>query len=208
MSHWFVQTRIATDRSREPLIACDVFENGDNTSIFLMQSRSPSSEARTGLEIAAEHVAELTESGPPRDSDGWEEELRRLDRRLHLTPDAGKVFGIAATLDGGGVVGASLGDCAAWLIGDATWQVTRMQHRLTFLGTGDARPIGFGPSAVDEVLFAGTHSLFEQIPAMEIAEIVRDSSEDAPNAIVRRLRALGLGRLNSDVGFLILRRKH
>lgn len=208
MPHWFIQTEVATDRSRAPLIACEVYEGDDVSCFILMQSRSPRGEAEVALRMAREFVEKLFETEVPREPDVWEEELRRLDRLLHLTPDAGQVVGIAATLDGGGIVGASLGDCAAWLLGDASWQLTRMQHRLTVLGTGEARPIGFGPSAVDDVVLAGTSSLFEQLPAMEAAQIIAEASDEAPREIVKRMRAMGLGRLNAEVGFLILRRKH
>jgi PPM family protein phosphatase len=76
-----------------------------------------------------------------RDADGWCEVLRQTDQRV----GAGESTCVVVARTAGGIVGASVGDSRAWLLEeDQVIDLTRGQARKPLLGTGAARPVGFG----------------------------------------------------------------
>ncbi len=206
MNSWFVQTRVESDRDAEPMVGAIAFEADDETAVVVFECHSSGGSASAAQSI----LEELLDSLPalPISTDEWEGALRMADRRMHADPQAGQWSAVGLTLTDELAVGASVGECHAWLLGDASWDVTRMQHLRPLLGTTEAQPIGFGPVAIDVALLAGTNSLFDQVDDDRALAIFEDGSTDATDALVQACRGADLGRLVSDVAMAVIRRKH
>lgn len=95
--------------------------------------------------------------------------LRRIDVELLGNPDLGQTTAVIAVIGQHRVLGAAVGDSAAWLIGrqnDTVLTPTSMP----FLGTGEAHPVTFGSRLHGHTLVLATDGLFRYVEAGEIVE--------------------------------------
>jgi hypothetical protein len=76
----------------------------------------------------------------------WEELIRSLDAKLATDRAGGETTAVVLVATSAAIAGASVGDSEAWLIHDGNATVlTASQNRKPLVGSGRARPIGFGP---------------------------------------------------------------
>ena len=108
-----------------------------------------------GAEAAQRIVETVTQAATrmPNIADGgaWSEVLADADRRFAGDPTCGETTSVVIGIDRDGTAGASVGDSAAWIITRSAFHdLTRMQHRKPFLGSGGGVPVPFtvlSPSA-------------------------------------------------------------
>jgi PPM family protein phosphatase len=127
--------------------------------------------------------------------------LENLDRRLE---NVGQTTAVVAVVSGGTVYGASVGDSGAWLIdaGGIT-DFTEHQEPKPVLGSGNARPIGFGPIPCVGRIVMATDGLFKYVPHESIRDIVSGLPlADSPAALVAAAR-LSSGTLQDDIAIIV-----
>jgi serine/threonine protein phosphatase PrpC len=154
----------------------------------------------TAAEAVCDAVVEQCRRGVPR---SWSEWLTQLDRRM---PRAGLAAAVVVEVrHDGGIVGASAGDCCAWMIaGYLVTDLTANQQRRPLLGEGKAVPVDFDVEAPACMLVVATDGLWKFASR---ARIVRASTlrplESAATALVEGAR-LGGGSLQDDVAIAIV----
>jgi serine/threonine protein phosphatase PrpC len=143
-------------------------------------------------------VAQCSRGVPP----SWADWLAQLDRQM---PRAGLAAAVVAEVrDDGRVVGASAGDCEAWLFveGFAT-DLTGEQIRKPLLGEGKAIPVGFVANAGGCVLVVATDGLWKYAGRIHVAHAVAVRPlEAAAEALIDGVR-LRSGALQDDVALAI-----
>lgn len=77
--------------------------------------------------------------------------LETIDRVLFSDPDVGETSALVMLVQQGVVVGASVGDSLAYIVPPVgePCLLTSVQHKGPGIGSGIARPIGFGPTQLD-----------------------------------------------------------
>ena len=74
----------------------------------------------------------------------WRDLLAGIDAQLEASGAGGQTTAVVAGVTDSVIVGASVGDSAAWLIGpDGHTNLTAEQVRKPLLGTGRAKPVAF-----------------------------------------------------------------
>jgi serine/threonine protein phosphatase PrpC len=134
----------------------------------------------------------------------WTTWLERMDLAVMQDGEAGESTAVVGTVVGSRVVGASVGDSEAWIVGlDAVVRLTRDQSRER-LGTGRARAVGF-EGTLDEgsTLVVATDGLFRGAASADtIVRAIRDGADAVGLAEVARGAS---GRLYDDVGVVLIR---
>jgi serine/threonine protein phosphatase PrpC len=132
----------------------------------------------------------------------WADWLSHLDRAM---PHAGLAAAVVVEVgDDGRIVGASAGDCEAWLVSDVgASKLTGRQFHKPLLGEGRALPVGFEENAAAGVLLVATDGLWKYVPhnRVVLAAAVRPL-EAAADALVDGAR-LKSGALQDDVALAI-----
>ena len=127
--------------------------------------------------------------------------LHDLDRQL---ANVGQTTAIIAVLQDGQVFGASVGDSSAWLL-SATGVVdlSQDQSRKPLLGSGNARPIGFGPLPCVGRVLVGSDGLFNYVAYDRICAVASGLPlTEVPAALVAAAR-LRTGALQDDIAVII-----
>jgi len=94
-------------------------------------------------------------------------------------------------IDDDSIVGASVGDCAAWVVpqNNEPREITMHQMRKPRIGTGRANPVGFGPTSLNGVLIAMTDGVADHITGGRLAALVRRvESERLPRTLLDDIR--------------------
>jgi serine/threonine protein phosphatase PrpC len=141
-------------------------------------------------------------------SEAWVELLTRADLVLEADPRAGETTGVViAVSEQGLVVGASCGDSGAWMLGEdgSVDDLTACQHRKLRLGSGRARPVFFLRPKLQGTLLVATDGLFNYARPERIAELVLGDDLDLAVKKLVKLVRLPSGRLQDDVGVMLLR---
>jgi serine/threonine protein phosphatase PrpC len=129
--------------------------------------------------------------------------------RLAQSGLGGETTGVVAVIDEDGIIGASVGDSAAWIV-DATRHVdlTRRQIRKPLIGSGAALPVPFGHGPLNGTLLVASDGLFKYGNAARIQEIASANEPDA--ALERLIESVRLrsGQLQDDVAVAICRATH
>ena len=135
----------------------------------------------------------------------WTSLLRTIDLEIEHDREAGESTAVVGIVDGERLVGASVGDSEAWLIGpDSVLVVTDAQHRRPRLGTGVAKPVSFGCALDSRVLLVGTDGLFGSVAATAICHAIQACTpRDRATQLIMLARGRS-GRLYDDLGFVIL----
>lgn len=148
---------------------------------------------------AADRVAAAGFDGAP-----WTTWLERMDLAVMQDGEAGESTAVVGTVVGSRVVGASVGDSEAWIVGlDAVVRLTRDQRRER-LGTGRAWAVGF-EGTLDEgsTLVVATDGLFRGAASADtVVRAIRDGADAVGLAEVARGAS---GRLYDDVGVVLIR---
>ncbi len=132
----------------------------------------------------------------------WCEFLVRLDAQLQRDSDAGESTAVVAVLRDHEVVGASVGDSEAWVMGrDGACEVLTSGQQKSRLGSGRANPVGFRATVTNAVVLAATDGLFHAAPADTIRALLRGAP--TPEELVALARSRS-GKLYDDVGLVIV----
>jgi serine/threonine protein phosphatase PrpC len=133
-----------------------------------------------------------------------------LDLDAHLSGrGAGQAAAVVIATDGRTLVGSSVGDCGAWLVGMHTAEeLTGTQVRRPLLGGGGATPVPFKTrvETLDTVLL-GSDGLFRSVdiePVLARVRLPAQTSGDVCSALVRLVQ-LDDGTLQDDLGICVVR---
>jgi serine/threonine protein phosphatase PrpC len=105
----------------------------------------------------------------PYDLRVWSEVLTTTDVDLARSSEGGETTVIIAVVGPYGVVGVSVGDCEAWVVGPRRDCLTEKQDRAR-LGSKRSRPTPFHRSRLSGVLVVGTDGLFRHARSEAIAD--------------------------------------
>ncbi len=139
---------------------------------------------------AAEAVVGLTAAiGPTANwSAFWVQQLTDLDAALSVSPHGGQATAIVLEIVEGVIGGASVGDSCAWIVSDsAVVDLTCDQIRKPLVGSGRARPVGFGPLSAQGRVLVASDGLFKYAPQDAIVAAARHPDK---NAAVEKLLSL------------------
>ena len=135
---------------------------------------------------------------------GW---LTLIDREIAGSKDCGfAAVAIVEIENDGKIVGASVGDCEAWVFvnGMALKNLTIGQIRKPLLGGGDAIPVGFEGSVAGGTLLMATDGLWKYLDRIRIAEATSIRPlETAAEALIDGAR-LKSGALQDDIAVAIV----
>lgn len=135
----------------------------------------------------------------------WTDLLREMDVELVGDRDAGESTAVVGLLDRDALIGASIGDSEAWLIGTVDTKIlTDAQHRRPRLGTGGAIPVAFTAATSSQVLLVATDGLFGPVRPAAICETVRTARAEHRGAALVELVRGKSGRLHDDLGIVLL----
>lgn len=130
----------------------------------------------------------------------WVRVLRELDWRLFGTTTVGETTAVVAFVDRGAVVGASVGDSAAWILSPSSCiDLTSRQRRKPLLGSSAAEPVGFGPVPVTGRLLLGTDGLFKYVAVERIQHLGLAGPLDVAAQRLADAARLPSGGLQDDV---------
>lgn len=134
----------------------------------------------------------------------WGALLARIDQQIAATN--GQSTAVVAAVTPSGIVGASVGDSAAWMINDFTIDdLTERQVRKPLLGTGEARPVLFERTTFNGTLLLASDGLIKYAPRDRIAEAaVSGEMESACKSLVDSAR-MRSGGLQDDVAVILCR---
>jgi len=103
----------------------------------------------------------------------WPGCLARIDREMSSSGACGLAAAVVIEIaDDGRIVGASVGDCEAWMFsGDgASRSLTARQARKPLLGDGTAQPVGFEARLGRGTLMMATDGLWKYMKPARIAK--------------------------------------
>ena len=135
----------------------------------------------------------------------WVDRLRAIDTELSVAEHGGQCTLVVAEVWNGQVVGASVGDSEAWLIGHGdTLVLTEQQERKPLLGSGSARTRGFGPFWMRGWrLLIASDGLFRFAARDKIAQRVRSTVFPQLPSLLTDLARLPNGELQDDVAIVV-----
>lgn len=156
-----------------------------------------------GGALAAQTACDLVvaEQGATPD---WRAVLTTLDGRLARSTAQGQAAVVVVEVRGARVRGASVGDCAAWLITRSGFDdLTEGQSRKPLVGSGAACAASFGPTPLIGRLLLASDGLTKYVPAEVILRVVRESPlDEVPSALIETAR-LPRGGFHDDVAVLV-----
>jgi serine/threonine protein phosphatase PrpC len=131
----------------------------------------------------------------------WEAWLTDLDAQM---PRAGLAAAVIAEVRlSGGITGASVGDCEAWVFAGAQQiELTANQVRKPLLGEGQSRPIGF-ESHVPGLLVMATDGLWKYAKRDHVVAALAVRPLDAALTALVDATRLRSGALQDDVAIAI-----
>lgn len=143
-------------------------------------------------------VARCKLGAPP----SWTAWLVQLDRRM---PRAGlAAAAVVEVRDDGGIVGASAGDCEAWLFADGlATELTADQRKKPLLGEGRAIPVGFQATAAACTLLVATDGLWKYASRIHIADVAAFRPRDEAAAALVDFSRLKSGVLQDDIALAV-----
>jgi serine/threonine protein phosphatase PrpC len=131
----------------------------------------------------------------------WAEVIRIIDASLN----GGQCALVIAAVSGGEISGASVGDCGAWLIGEAVQELTARQIRKPLVGSG-ARPVAFQAELKGSTLLLASDGLFNYARRDRILEVARSLDLQGAASALAELPRLRSGALPDDVSVILCRR--
>jgi PPM family protein phosphatase len=154
------------------------------------------------VRTAAERGADLMSAA------AWSRVLLDLDDVL-TSRAAGQAAAVVTATDGRMLVGSSVGDCGAWLVGaHHAEELTGTQVRKPLLGGGGATPVPFKARVETlDTLLLGSDGLFRYAKVDAMLGKIRGAaltSGDVCSALVKLVQ-LPSGALQDDVGICVVR---
>jgi serine/threonine protein phosphatase PrpC len=135
----------------------------------------------------------------------WVSLIARIDATA--ADASGQCALVIAAVAEDAIVGASAGDCGAWLIADGVAELTGQQVRKPLVGSGSAAPVRFRSTLGRGTLLLASDGLLKYAPRKAIANAARRDDLDAAVRELTDLPRLRSGDLPDDVA-VVLCRKH
>lgn len=140
-----------------------------------------------------------------RDGACWRDLLLQIDQQVSFA--GGQTTAVVAAASPEGIVGASVGDSAAWLIGGGGREdLTAAQVRKPLIGSGLARPVAFQAKPFDGTLLVASDGLVKYAPARRICETALEANLDLAARKLVHLARLQSGALPDDVSLVLCRK--
>ncbi len=154
------------------------------------------------VSAAEKWVRDLTDLPDEADWCRW---LTDIDAALEADPSAGETTAVCVSASDSGIMGASVGDSEAWVIGaNGTMALTRGQRRKPLLGSGEAFPVPFSTEVAWGDLLIGSDGLFNYTSAEEIVNTLKDQdAERAAENLIALVRS-GSGWYWDDVSVIVV----
>lgn len=148
----------------------EVFEHEDTLIVVVADGAGGLAGGARASDAVVDAVRSRIAARPfdPYNLRAWSEELTTADAELARRMEAGETTAVIVVVGPYGVVGASVGDSEAWVVGRRTHRLTEKQERAR-LGTGRCRPTTFHRRHVDGVLVVATDGLFRHARSEAIA---------------------------------------
>jgi serine/threonine protein phosphatase PrpC len=157
---------------------------------------------RGGTEAAERALHLFATSRLDPDATSMAAKIRELDEQL---VNVGQCALVAVAIAGDRIIGASAGDCEAWLIGeDGPEPLTADQIRKPLIGSG-AVPFTFAAALRSATLLLATDGLFKYAPRPAIAAAARLPDLSSAAESLLRLPRLRSGKLPDDVAVALCR---
>jgi serine/threonine protein phosphatase PrpC len=131
-------------------------------------------------------------------------EAMDMDHALARAAHGGQCTAVVVALDGESVAGASVGDSAAWMVGEDLVNLTASQHRKPLVGSGRAVAVPFVADLSGRRVLVASDGLWKYAHAARVREIATiEDSEDAATRLLELVR-LPSGKLQDDVSIALL----
>jgi PPM family protein phosphatase len=161
-----------------------------------------------GAQAAESALREISEAARRRmlsERASWLKMLAEADAALSRGPGQCAIVGTAIVA--GRLIGASVGDCGAWLIAEnGIEELTANQVRKPLLGSGEAVPVAFESALGDATLLLATDGLLKYARRDRIAALARHLDLQVAAHGLAELPRLRSGVLPDDVGVILCRR--
>jgi len=102
-------------------------------------------------------------------------------------------------------MGASAGDCGAWLIHEGLDDLTDQQVRKPLVGSGSAMPVPFRKSIGSGTLLLASDGLFKYVRQKDITNLSLREDLDAAAQELTELPRLRSGEIPDDVAVILCR---
>ena len=122
-----------------------------------------------------------------------ERPVYQADHEVLANADGGETTLVVVVATTAVVFGASVGDSIAWLVEESgrVVDLTERQKRRPFLGSGEARPVAFGPTPLTGGLVLVSDGVHKYVPQKEVAiAVARMPPEQSVRAVLARLLEL------------------
>ncbi|MHC4563676.1 MAG: protein phosphatase 2C domain-containing protein [Planctomycetota bacterium] len=140
------------------------------------------------------------------DTEVWRCLLIDVDHQLDSIA-SGQTTAVVAIVTDEAIVGASVGDSSAWLIGpDRPRDLTTQQARKPLIGSGQARPSPFTGGPLDGTLLVATDGLINYAPRDGICAAAQNADLRTAAEMLVNLPRLESGALPDDIGLVLCRR--
>lgn len=161
MSTHFVFARAAVAAGARSEDRAEVFEHDDTLIVVVADGAG----GVVGGDVASDAVVDavrrrIRSPFDPYDIRAWSDVLTTADAELARSKDAGEATAIIVVVGPYGLVGVSVGDSEAWVVGARSDRLTEKQERPR-LGTGRCRPKPFHRRRLEGVLVVATDGLFK-----------------------------------------------
>jgi serine/threonine protein phosphatase PrpC len=164
---------------------------------------------RGGAE-AAEHAVRMISNAAQEmialDTQSFVSLITRIDTAP--APGQGQCALVVAAIVGPRIVGASAGDCGAWLITDSINDLTEQQVRKPLVGSGSAVPVPFEAELGLATLLLASDGLLKYARRNQIAALARGADLNAAAQKLADLPRLRSGDLPDDLAVVVCRARH
>jgi hypothetical protein len=140
---------------------------------------------------------------PTGDAEEWARLIATIDAAA--SSESGQCALVIAAVMEDAIVGASAGDCGAWLIHDGIDDLTEQQVRKPLVGSGSAVPIPFRRSLGSGTLMLASDGLLKYGRRMDIANQCLHDDLDAVALGLTELPRLRSGDVPDDVAVVLCR---
>ena len=133
----------------------------------------------------------------------WTRLMVSLDEELALA-FAGETTAIVVVVGPTGIMGASVGDSAAWIVDENTIDELTAGQTKKRIGSGRAAPVAFFRPAFRGVLVAGTDGLFNYASRADIVDATRTGTPAEQAERLCQLVRLPSGGYHDDIGVVVV----
>ena len=178
-----------------------IISNGDAVIVAVADGSGGVSGGAEAAERAIDHVAAFARDHGAASADSWAALIARID----AMNERGQCALVIAAIADGMIVGASAGDCSAWLITSEIKDLTDGQVRKPLVGSGSAVPVSFRHALDDGTLLLASDGLLKYARREDIARIaLLDDLDEASRCLVK-LPELRSGEIPDDIAAVLCR---